>query len=269
MGSLQVVGTGIRSGLQLTTEARSAIANADIVFYLTSETVTAGLIEGINPSAESLATLYGISKERNTTYAEMVEMILAPVRQGLRVCAAIYGHPGVLSTPGHSAVLQARAEGYEAKMLPGVSSEDCLYADLGLDPGSDGCHSYVAEDFLLRPRPVDVHTPLILKQIAAIGIRNTPTEVGRRGLDVLCATLAADYGPDHHVVVYVAAMFPVGAPTVLSVAIGELAASEIPPLATLYVPPLSAPAVDQAMLERLGLTEDARGSDSVSATAPA
>src|SRR3546814_12671609 len=35
----------------------------------------------------------------------------------------------------HKAIAQARAEGLEAHMEAGVSAEDCLYADLGIDPG--------------------------------------------------------------------------------------------------------------------------------------
>ena len=40
-------------------------------------------------------------------------------------------HPGVYVAPSHETVLRARAEGYPARMLPGISSEDCLFADLG------------------------------------------------------------------------------------------------------------------------------------------
>jgi hypothetical protein len=38
-------------------------------------------------------------------------------------------------------------------MLPGISAEDCLFADLGIDPGIYGCQSYEATDFLANGRP--------------------------------------------------------------------------------------------------------------------
>src|SRR2546429_6584747 len=44
---------------------------------------------------------------------------------------------------------QAREEGFEAEMLPAVSAEDCLFADLGVDPGDEGCQSFEATSFLL------------------------------------------------------------------------------------------------------------------------
>jgi hypothetical protein len=34
-------------------------------------------------------------------------------------------------------------------MLPAVSAEDCLFADLGVDPGAAGCQSHEAADFLI------------------------------------------------------------------------------------------------------------------------
>src|SRR3546814_14587936 len=76
------------------------------------------------------------------TYREMVAAMLAEVRAGRRVCGAFYGHPGVFARVPHKAIAQARAEGFEAHMEAGVSAEDCLYADLGIDPGEVGCQHY-------------------------------------------------------------------------------------------------------------------------------
>jgi hypothetical protein len=35
-------------------------------------------------------------------------------------------------------------------MLPAISAEDCLFADLGVDPADHGCPSYEATDFLVH-----------------------------------------------------------------------------------------------------------------------
>src|SRR3546814_8782204 len=78
----------------------------------------------------------------------MVAAMLAEVRAGRRVCGAFYGHPGVFARVPHKAIAQARAEGFEAHMEAGVSAEDCLYADLGIDPGEVGCQHYEASQFM-------------------------------------------------------------------------------------------------------------------------
>ena len=56
--------------------------------------------------------------------------------------------PGVFARVPHKAIAQARAEGFEAHMEAGVSAEDCLYADLGIDPGEVGCQQYEASQFM-------------------------------------------------------------------------------------------------------------------------
>ena len=61
--------------------------------------------------------------------------------------------------------MQARAEGFNARMLPGISAEDCLFANLGADPGTHGCQSFEATSFLLRKPKFDTLTHLILWQI--------------------------------------------------------------------------------------------------------
>lgn len=166
--SLTVVGTGIRLS-QMSMESRVAIESAGKVLYNVADAVTELGIKKLNPTAESLQPFYGPQKHRLLSYLEMVERILSFVREGLEVCAAFYGHPGVFVYPSHEAVRRAREEGFTARMLPAVSSEDCLFADLGVDPAESGCQSFEATDFLIRRRKFDPHSPLILWQIGCIG----------------------------------------------------------------------------------------------------
>ena len=44
----------------------------------------------------------------------------------------------------------AQAEGYKTRMLPGISVDDCLLADLGIDPSFVGCLTCEARDFLIH-----------------------------------------------------------------------------------------------------------------------
>src|SRR5262249_52476141 len=147
---LVVVGTGMRAGNHLTREAHYWLERSEIVLYLVADVIMEALIQEINPKAQSLAGHYGEHKPRRQTYDEMVERILAHVREGALVCVAAYGHAGVFAYPTHEAVRRARREGFEATMLPAISTEDCLFADLGVDPGIQGCQSFEATDFLLR-----------------------------------------------------------------------------------------------------------------------
>jgi uncharacterized protein YabN with tetrapyrrole methylase and pyrophosphatase domain len=257
-GSLTVVGTGIQALGHLTFEARANITHADAVLYLVNEPVTERYIQELNPAAQSLHPLYASGKERIASYLEMVEQILAGVRRGLRVCAVFYGHPGVFVFPSHEAIRQARSEGYAAEMLPAVSAEDCLFADLGIDPALAGCQSFEATDFLVFGRRFDPTCSLVLWQIGVIG--HLTFEHGgydyRPGLEVLVRHLLETYPPDHLVVVYEAAHLPTAQTRHDAVPLGQLASADVTPVSTLYVPPREPAEADEEMLARLGLAKD-------------
>ena len=252
-GSLVVVGTGYCVGGQMTAEARAQIEAAELFFHLVGDPVTRRWLEGLHPRAESLVDSYAAGKDLADTYREIVDRILAPVRRGAAVCAAFYGHPGVGASSGHAAVRQARAEGHAARMLPGVSAEDCLFADLGLDPLAEGCQSFEATHFLVRRRRPDPTVPLILWQIGVIGATAYRREAlwNRDGLAALAEALCEEYPPGHEGVVYEAAMLPVCAPTILRVPLAELPSAPVTTASTLYVPPAGEAPFDAAMAARL------------------
>lgn len=252
-GSLIVVGTGIHLVGDLTLAAKAWIEQAEKVLFAVADPATAKWLGTLNATAEALPVDQTVSRRREM-HQQMVERILAEVRQGRRVCAVFYGHPGVFADPAHEAIRRARQEGFRATMLPGVSAEDCLFADLGLDPGRSGCQSFEATDFLIRRRQFDPHSPLILWQIGVIGHLGfyEKTKSGR-GLTVLTEVLAGAYGPDHEVVVYEAAVYPVCEPVIERLPLAGLPGAGITAISTLYVPPRSAAPIDSEMMTRLGL----------------
>ena len=119
-GRLVVVGTGIGAA-RLTAEARAAIEAADELLYLIPDAISVHAVRQLNPRSRSLEHCYIEGEHHREAYGRMVEAILEPVRAGRNVCAAFYGHPGVFVLPSHEAVKQARLEGFEATMLPGIS----------------------------------------------------------------------------------------------------------------------------------------------------
>src|SRR5690606_15542218 len=125
-GSLVVVGTGIRTVGQMTIEAVAWIKQADKVLYVVSDPVAELMLRELNPkAAESMTSMYAEGKPRILAYNQMIERTLECVRGGMLTCMACYGHPGVFVYPSHESIRRARAEGYPARMLPAVSSEDC------------------------------------------------------------------------------------------------------------------------------------------------
>ena len=95
-------------------------------------------------------------------------------------------------------------------MLPAVSAEDCLFADLGIDPG-DGCQAYEATSFLMQRHPIDPTAHLLLWQVGTIGNWTyESTGYDLRTFPSLVAKLQQFYSPAHPVTVYEASFDPRG-----------------------------------------------------------
>lgn len=254
VGSLVVVGTGIKLGAQLTPEAEAAIIGADVVFAVV-DPVALHWLESLNAEVVSLQPLYASERSRRETYQAMTETVLSAVRSGRNVCAAFYGHPGVFVLPARMSIARARDEGFEAHMLPGISAEDCLIADLGVDPGS-GWQSYEAHDYFIHDRTIDPTAPLVLWQISVVGdLSFTAFDTDARRLQLLSAVLSEIYPETHEVIVYEAATLPIHQAGIQRVALRDLHTAYVVQQSTLFVPPLKAPERSEkrmAMLSALG-----------------
>ncbi len=237
-GQLACVGLGMMLGAHLTPRSRGWIEAADLVFVAASEALVEQWVATINPHVVSLQGFYAEGKPRQQTYREMAEALLAAVRAGKRVVGAFYGHPGVFAQVPHAAIAQARAEGFEAVMDPGISAEDCLYADLGFDPGKVGCAHFEASQLLFYRRVIDTSAWLVLWQIGLAGdrtyaVRASTAEQRQRMVD----RLLRDYPADHPVTIYEAATLPIGRPRIDTLPLGELAHATLHMHSTLVVPP--------------------------------
>jgi hypothetical protein len=238
-GSLIVVGTGIKTVGHLTLETIAWLKAADKVLYVVGDPIAEAVIAQLNPKgAESLSGLYAEGKPRIQTYNQMVERVLECVRSGMLTCFASYGHPGVFVHASHASIRRARSEGFAAKMLPGVSSEDCLFADLGLDPGWRGCQSFEATDFLINGRNLDPRSSLILWQIGVLGEWTYKKDkYNLSALPLLIERLLHYYPPIHVSYLYEAATFVGCEPTIFPVPIEKLQEAPLSVGSTLYVPP--------------------------------
>jgi precorrin-6B methylase 1 len=245
-GSLIVVGTGIGGVGQTTLEAVACIEQAEKVFHSVVEPTTELWLRQLNPTATTLTDLYGEGKDRSKTYAEMTARLVTAVRSGLRVCAVFYGHPGVLADPSHRAIRQLRREGYSARMLPGVSADGCLYADLGINPGENGVQSFEATDFLMSRRRFDPTSGVILWQIGVLGESDVRVGATCRPdrLQTLTAVLRRHYPAQHRVILYYASTFPAHPPIVQRVGLSKLPQTVVNPMAMLYVPALAQRPID-------------------------
>ena len=250
-----MVGFGIKFLSHLTTETRAYIESADKVLYLVNDPVAKDWIKKNTKNSESLDTLYQSYLIRQDCYQAIAEYILDTLRQNLHVCVVLYGHPAVFAQPGIIAVAQARKEGFDARVLPAISAEDCLFADLLVDPGSCGCQSFEASDFLIYNRPFSSASHLILWQVGFIGaLGHLQSHDNTLGIKLLIDCLEREYPSGHEVILYEAAQYASFMPKIEKATIRCLSEVSLPPLTTLYVPPALKLKHNQSILEAFKIT---------------
>lgn len=252
-GIFVAVGLGMMLGAHLSPRARSEIEQADAVFVLVSDAIVELWLQRMRPDMRSLQPFYAEGKRRTDSYREMIEAMLTEVRAGKRVCGVFYGHPGVFAQVPHHAVAQARAEGFDAEMQPGISAEDCLYADLGIDPATYGCQHYEASQLLFFRRRLDPSAYLVLWQIGLTGDRSLARfGTGPAYRQLLVELLAEEgYPAAHEVVVYEAATLPIAQPRIERIALAGLIQADLRPQTTLVVPPARPMQRNEGMLARI------------------
>ncbi|KAI1084574.1 tetrapyrrole methylase [Whalleya microplaca] len=242
-GGLVIAGSGIASVRQLTIEAIQCIKDADMVFYCLSDAATEAYVQSLAKNHFNLLQLYGTNKPRTDTYVQMAEVMLRRVRRGEMVVGIFYGHPGVFVDPSHRAIQIAREEGFKAKMLPGISAEDCLFADLLVDPGTIGCTTYEATDLLGHKRILDPTTHLIVWQVGCVG--EAALNFTNKHFLALLDYVEQTYGPQHPVIHYIGAVFPLEEPVMERFTIEKLrepgVMDTIKPSSTFYLPPKALP----------------------------
>ncbi|MFZ0871562.1 MAG: SAM-dependent methyltransferase [Rhodanobacter sp.] len=240
-GSLVCVGVGMTLGSHISPLARSHIEQSDVVFALLSDGVVELWLSEMHPDVRSLQPFYQEGKSRMQTYRQMVEAILTEVRAGKKVCGVFYGHPGVFAWVPHKAIKVAQSEGYGAHMEPGISAEDCLYADLGIDPGTYGCQHFEASQLMLYRRRLDPTAYLMLWQVGVAGDQSLARfSTGAAYRQVLVDVLACDYPLQHEVIIYRTATLPIQQTRIDRVALGDLPLADVGMADTVVVPPARA-----------------------------
>ena len=255
-GELVIVSLGMCLGSHLSPLSKSFLQNSEIVFAGVSDPLFELWLASMHADVRSLQHHYQAGRSRRIGYEAMVEQMLQPVRAGKRVCGAFYGHAGVFAWPTHRAIEQARAEGFKAHMQAGISAEDCLYADLGIDPGQFGCQHFEASQLMVYQRQIDSSAYLILWQVGVAGDLSFSecfsTDAYRA---LLIELLLQDYPSGHPVIIYRAATLPTQRARIEQSTLEQLQHARIEMADTLVVPPARPMSKNSTMLARLAQIE--------------
>lgn len=259
-GSLVCVGLGMTLGSHISPISRSFIENADVVFVLASDGVVEQWVSEMNEDVRSLQLYYHEGESRADSYQQMINVILDSVRKGLQVVGAFYGHPGVFACVSHLAIEQANELGCYTKMEPGISAEDCLYADLGIDPGESGCAHYETSQFMFYKRQIDTAAYLVLWQVGIAGdVTLTKFSTDEPYRRVLVDLLSEFYSPEQEVILYEAPTLPIHQPRKETLKLLSLVTAQINQHTTLVVPPNRSMVRNESVCSKLSSFAKHRG----------
>ena len=261
-GSLVCVSVGVTLGSHISPLVRSHIETSEVVFLGVADSLMEQWLMRMNPDTRSLQPFYREGTSRMQTYRQMVQAMLSEVRLGRKVCGAFYGHCGVFAWAPHKAIETARGEGFRAHMEPGISAEDCLYADLGIDPGKYGCQHFEASQMMFYRRRIDPSGYLVLWQVGLAGDQTLKRfSTGAAYRQVLVDVLARDYPLDHEVIIYRAATLPLQRPRIERLPLSQLVRATIEVPDTVVIPPATAMQADPETRARLAaLDQEMAGS---------
>lgn len=249
---LSLIGCGIKIIAHLTKEAESHIKKAEIVLFLVNEPVMEEWINVHAQKAQNLAGLYFSKKNRAASYRLITQEILLALECYEFVCVVFYGHPTVFALPGLGAIQKAKELGVETKIIPAISAEDCLFADLEIDPGDCGCYSVEATDLLVYQRHPDTSSHLLVWQVGMLGNLGHESLLKTDAIELFVEYLLKFYNENHEVVIYEASIYPGLACVIKKYMLKELSGQSISKIATLYIPPEEKKIADSFVLKKLG-----------------
>jgi uncharacterized protein YabN with tetrapyrrole methylase and pyrophosphatase domain len=161
---LYLVGLGINSHLQITTEAYQVLEAADVAFALIDDE---SLMEMLSKRVEThdLAALYPDSGLRRDVYARITEHVVAEAQKRCRTAFVVHGHPLFLVSASERLIDAATSVGIEVFVLAAVSSFDTVMADLREDLGY-AVQIFDATTLIEHDLPVARSVPSLIFQVA-------------------------------------------------------------------------------------------------------
>lgn len=254
-GQLVCVGPGMILGAHISQRCIAHIKQADSVF-VSCHPIIEQWIGTMNDNVSSLQGYYGKHKDRRITYQQMQDAMMEQVRAGKQVVGVFYGHPGVFAQVPHKTIAQAKQEGFDAVMEPGISAEDCLYADMGIDPGSVGSQHFEASQFMFYERKIDPSAYLILWQIALAGDLSLTTQLSSsQQREILVELLLASYPKEHQVALYECPFLQSDEPRIEWIRLDALPEADLKAITTLVIPPSRSLQPNKAVIARLRALE--------------
>lgn len=255
-----IIGTGMVGQRQMTNEGEAALEESTAVYLVHHHALFEEYLSEFELEVHDLTEKYERGRRRENTYERMATTVLeAGESADDPVTLALYGHPLVFVSPSRWVMERGNERGLNVETRPGISSVDCLYVDLGLDPAKNGIQMFEATDLLLREFELNPDVPAMIWQVGVVESHlydphdNKPERFSR-----LRAYLQQYYPDDHTVSLVQTATYPISESQRIDFGLDEFESmhEEITAIQTLYVPPVRERPVENEELAALVASRD-------------
>jgi len=249
-----IIGTGMVGYRQLTDECRELMKRAERIYLLHPLPEVKRHIANKYQEPVDLTEQYEQGQERARAYKSMAETVLDSASEADGpVVMAVYGHPTVGVTP--TGIVRRRGDkcGISVSVFPGISSLDCLYTELGVNPLDRGLQVFEATDLLVYQIDLDTAMPAFVMQVGLVGTHLYDNRESAPERFVPLREYLQTHYPDDHVVYFVrTATIPLADTERIPVRVDEFesVADRVDKTHTLYIPPAQERSPDERLASK-------------------
>lgn len=165
MSDLYLLGSGIRSTMQITLETIQALKACHSVIVLHDDPDILRFVAQHCTQVIDAAEFYVGDGPRAEVYLSIADTLLQMAQTEPPAGLMVHGHPLFLVSAAEYTIEQARARSMSLSILPAVSSFDTLICDLQLDFGY-ALQMFDSTTLIRESHEINVHIPLLVFQVA-------------------------------------------------------------------------------------------------------
>lgn len=167
---LYLIGFGVGDSLQITVESQRALTRAGRAYALALPPNLARYLHGLGIAVVDLSETLRSAQSFEDGYLAAAAVVLRKVAEDPPIALLSPGNPLLSNAIARFILMKARERGLHVQVLAGVSPIDVAVSLTGLDVGTFGLQVFDARRAVLRNQTINPSVPLLLLQLAGVGI---------------------------------------------------------------------------------------------------
>jgi hypothetical protein len=178
---LYLIGFGVGDSLQITVESQRALTRAGRAYALALPANLERYVRALGVAVVDLNESMRSAQSFEEGYLAAAAVVLRKVEEDPPIALLTPGNPLLSNAVARFILMKARERGLHVQVLAGVSPIDVAVSLTGLDVGTFGLQVFDARRAVLRSQAVNPAVPLLLLQVAAVGVERPGAGATDRG----------------------------------------------------------------------------------------